>query len=102
MALMPERAEYFYYHYYVDQVVSVAETEIEIGLYPNPAVDFFTIEGAEEFNQLDIFRLDGKLVDQITINSNKLFVDCNRFEAGTYLLRMSNESSSVTKKIIIR
>jgi hypothetical protein len=78
----------------------------QVKLYPNPATDVLTI---------DLSDLNGKVLDLSVLDANgrPLFVkqgfkgsilklDITMYENGLYLLRINDERSVVTKKVMIR
>jgi len=103
MALMPERAEFYYYHFYIDQVVGIASEEIAFSVYPNPAIDNVTIELGGTANSLQVFDLEGKVVyQQLIILNDKIELNTTDYPAGTYIVSLLTENGRLNKKLIIR
>lgn len=103
IALMPERAEYYYYHYYVDQVVSVEELYASRAFYPNPATDFVTIQTNTKETHLQLFDLNGRLyLDEELIGVNLHQIDLKTVGKGTYVVVLSGTGGMRTEKLIIR
>jgi len=99
IALMPKHAEYFYYHYYVDQVVETDEFAAqEIQLYPNPVVDLLTVQHSFEKSMMEIYSIDGSLVMSQT-SSN---IDCSDLESGIYLLVIYSDNKRRVEKFVVR
>jgi len=105
MALMPERAEYFYYHYYVDQVVSntsFINEEIEISVYPNPAFDYVTVSMTNTiFDAIKLYDLSGKVLYQKSDVTNTVQIDVSDYPAGTYLIEVIYGEKRVVKKLVV-
>lgn len=102
IGLMPARAEYYYYHYYVDQVVGDPTFQLnEISVYPNPASSVISISGIEGYNNLTLFNLQGELITQYIIQSNSIEMDVNHLTPGLYLLVAQSGNQKKIKRIVI-
>jgi len=82
--------------------LSVDENTIEnVKFYPNPAsgsVNIRTLEGAN----VEIYNIIGKLVKSEKTLSNDHAMDVSDLSAGVYLVRLTSEGRSATKKLIIK
>ncbi len=104
MKLSPQRAEYFYYHYYVDQVVAEEEmVESEFNVFPNPAVDWINVNPGNYESQytLKIYNLQGKLVENQEGLSGQTTVQVSGYPKGVYLFELTGENLRKTKKITV-
>ncbi len=103
LSLMPKRAEYFYYHYYVDQVVEMKEiTSLDFSVYPNPASDWLNVSvDSQELFDLRIYNLTGEILYQEINLSGAQKIDIGEFAAGSYLVELSNQEFTKTEKLII-
>jgi hypothetical protein len=75
----------------------------EFILFPNPSMDFVTIEykGKENFN-VDIFDGNGKKTHSIMNANQRYLLDLTRYASGTYYALITIEGKTVeTKKIIV-
>lgn len=79
-----------------------------LGLYPNPAQDRLTVElPVRRFEELTVEVLDmqGRVMmkKQIQFNTESLSasIDVASLEAGMYLVRISDQQTSLTKKLIV-
>lgn len=101
MSLMPERAEYFYYHYYVDQVVSAEENSdaFEVSVYPNPASEFIVVKTEGNFD-LEIYNSLGQLVYSEKNLSSNSQIEISNFDSGNYFLVIHNGYDYITKKVV--
>lgn len=83
--------------------LSVTENELssKLKIYPNPAKDVISIETDNvKISSVELFTLLGqKVKSQSSLTDNKLSV--SDLSKGIYLLKVSAEGSSTTKKIII-
>jgi len=68
-------------------------------LYPNPAKNQITVSGLEQLSKLEIFNLSGVKVNSQTI-SNESQIELY-LASGIYLVKITSENQSTTKKLII-
>lgn len=70
-------------------------------IYPNPSNDILTIDNkTEEIYNLYLIDMRGRFIYS-QILKNKKNIDVSKFEAGIYLLKITNEKNSFVKKLII-
>lgn len=78
----------------------------EISIQPNPTkgevlINLGEYEGSNL--QLDLYSIDGKLMQQFSnINSANLNVQLNSFADGVYLFRFTNEEGTLTKRVVLQ
>jgi hypothetical protein len=80
--------------------------EIEIAIFPNPTSDLIAIQVADVVYAnftVSLFDITGKLIEskQILQGSTIAYFDTRTLYSGEYLITISNEISSVTKKIMV-
>jgi hypothetical protein len=82
--------------------LSLTEQEIEsqIDIYPNPTKDFITINSKNPFSKIEIFDMEGRLIQTITTKYEINQLDFSRFSIGIYMLKIEINGISVTRKII--
>lgn len=80
---------------------------ITLMLYPNPTVDFITLDinSNDTFNTLfQLINLNGQVIATINANlnkgANKIRINTDTFPAGTYFLVSNNEQLPLHKKFI--
>ena len=74
-----------------------------INLYPIPILNSLTIEfldGNQSIKEVTIYNISGNLIFKGQTSENKMIVDCNRFIAGTYIVKVIQCDSIMTKVII--
>ncbi|ALJ06376.1 hypothetical protein APS56_15070 [Pseudalgibacter alginicilyticus] len=82
--------------------VSKNELESNINIFPNPANDYITINTKNDFkvSSIEMFSLLGqKVLTQTELKNNQLNV--SNLTRGVYLLKVSADGGSFTKKIVI-
>jgi len=82
----------------IDETLSAEENLLsETLVYPNPAKDNITIESSEELTSIELFSILGNRVFK---GVNQRNIDISSFEPGIYLLKLTNESGTITKRIL--
>ena len=80
-------------------IVSVEEhvQDIEIDVYPNPAVDHLnvSIPTLQEDMQFALFDMQGKLIEQQKINSEAFTIGFSNMSTGNYLLVFTNKDQRI-------
>jgi hypothetical protein len=102
--LKPERAEYFYYHYYIDQVVGEENlVDSEFNIYPNPAVNWINVDPGnyESTYTINIYNLEGKLIQTQANLNGQTGIQVSEYPKGVYLIEMTGENFRKTKKITV-
>jgi len=103
IALDPERAEYFYYHYYVDQVVEIPTEEIvALNIFPNPTSDFLNVNINAYGGTIEIYSISGKLMNKTLVQTGQNQIDCSGFESGVYVLCYHNGEHRTVSQFIVR
>jgi sugar lactone lactonase YvrE len=70
--------------------------QVERGLYPNPARDAVTVEGAEG-DEVVIYDMVGRQFDKLTMTGHKETVNISGLQPGVYVVQVINEDGE--KKI---
>jgi hypothetical protein len=91
---------------YTPVSVNEVESEIKVGVYPNPSAEFLAIQinGLIESDlRASLYNLEGKLIKQTTINQGSTiwYLDTRTIYAGEYLLIIEGAGYKVDKKVII-
>ncbi len=83
---------------------SIAESKntLQINTYPNPCTDKLFIEGIKENTAYKIFDLNGKLVLTNAVQPGNNYINTQALKPGTYLLNVTGNGKSATKKFIKR
>lgn len=95
---------------YVNGVARLNGTSEELGIsepsidratatvYPNPASNSFQIKSEEIIRKIEIFSLDGKLLESLSFPGET--IDVSTLASGYYLSKIYFNSGSVTKKFV--
>ncbi|MCC5923065.1 MAG: T9SS type A sorting domain-containing protein [Crocinitomicaceae bacterium] len=74
-----------------------------ITLYPNPSNDIVTIDGLKDFSSVTIHDALGKLIRTYNLDAaNTLSVNVNGFEGGMYFVKINNEQTTITKRLMVK
>lgn len=83
-----------------------SEETIDFNIYPNPTTNgIVNIAINNTLNtKLIVYNILGEIVDTKTLSANNKIhqLDYSRFQAGVYLISLSNNNSKTTKKLIIK
>lgn len=70
-----------------------------VKIYPNPVVDYAYIESAQANTLINIYNINGMLVQQVYSNADGYQkLDFTNLEAGTYVIVIGNVSKKIIKK----
>ena len=85
----------------VDGTSSIENSSIEdiINVYPNPTANFITVSTENLYN-IKIMDVSGRVFIQLEMISNIEKIDLNILNTGVYVMLLSNENGTFTKKII--
>ena len=71
---------------------------LKASIYPNPAIDYFTIEMENEVKSVEIYSIQGQKVMSATSKN----VNVSNLSKGMYLVRIEDENNAVaTQKVVI-
>lgn len=88
----------------VSQVLSTSEfIASKFSVSPNPANDFITVSNSENIivNRISITDLNGRVVKQNSYeNVSNIQVNVSDLSSGVYMMNITSDKGSVTKKII--
>ena len=77
-----------------------------VQIYPNPAIDSFTLDysGNESLSVVSILDTSGKQVISMDASEfgSSTSINISSLEAGIYFVRINSETNSVTKKLILK
>lgn len=84
----------------VEETLSSSEFNQEnLVLIPNPAKEYITIKGLHSIGKMSIYNLTGqKVLESEVINSRPLPI--NLF-SGLYIVKITSDQKSITKKLIV-
>ena len=75
----------------------MVKSDNNLNIFPNPAIDKITIDGAKAFS-VKVFTLEGKEIMNENVVDNVF--DISRLSTGYYLLDIKSDQGTFIKKII--
>jgi hypothetical protein len=102
---------YSYIHHAIYYKATVTTTSVNengnenntFTIYPNPAGESFTIDHALNpgYNSVvEIYSLDGKLMQQIAIEQSKTEVNISSLSSGIYVVKITGNNEVYTRKLV--
>ncbi|MFZ6052032.1 fibronectin type III domain-containing protein [Halocola ammonii] len=90
----------------VDPCTGVDEFDnlTSVGVYPNPASSVLNLDftGIDEKVNIEVMDMTGKVVMSETFaNPSNEEINVSGFESGLYMIRLSTETSTVTKRVVV-
>lgn len=83
--------------------IDISDTTV-LDLFPNPSNGRFNLSFNDciKFCEVSVFDVLGKVIYQnIVTNDNQVFIDISKCAKGAYLVRVSSDNMSITKRVII-
>ena len=96
--IVTEAADYVAHLQYVEGVAE--QSGITISLFPNPAKSKLTIEASEPVNLLEIYTINGALVYRQNDCSDKIEVNVQNYAIGTYMIRLTTDSTVEIRRFV--
>lgn len=76
---------------------SIAKTEqIELSVFPNPAVDFFSILNDQDVAKIGVYSVVGKLMKTLDHSPTQRH-RIDAFRKGLYIIRLYNDDKEIIK-----
>lgn len=96
----------YWAEYNADFYTNVEQNNIvsNINIYPNPATEFISFDCSKNnsnVNTLQIFDINGRLIQEITSFENNYSLNISTFKSGTYVARISFNNGSISKQSFI-
>ena len=82
--------------------VSVNEhNQIEVKIYPNPATNFVQVT-SDQIQRVEIYNMMGQLVFEQFYSDSQITIPTSGMAPGTYAVKVTATSGTVTKQVIVR
>lgn len=72
----------------------------KVFVYPNPTLDYLTVNSVNEIEQVNLFSLDGTLIISKNQSFKNINVDLTKLERGSYIIHFKSGDSNYFKNII--
>ena len=77
------------------------ENKLAFNCFPNPSKGEFTIEGTEMIEFVEIYSLEGKLIESKYVNATKMNYFSNKLTSGIYILKVISDVRTEEVKLIV-
>lgn len=87
-----------------DGVSSLRKTSSsdDINLFPNPVSEKLTISNIQDYTNLSIYKMDGKLIYNTRLADSEWSFDVKDFKSGIYLLMLRNAAGETTNRKFLK
>jgi hypothetical protein len=83
--------------------IGIAEEEIHMTVYPNPATDQVTFEGnMGAGTQITAYDMKGTKVGEWTMNRESITMDLRSWKSGTYIFKGQGNRTYFTERVIVQ
>ncbi|MEN2398499.1 glycosyl hydrolase family 8 [Flavobacterium sp. MC2016-06] len=72
-----------------------------VTLYPNPSADRFTVSAPEK-SMISVISPQGKIISEQKTTSENTEINLANYSSGLYLIKITNDTKSITKKVILQ
>ena len=77
--------------------------ENQVAIYPNPAQDAVNILTEDGLQRIEIYNLLGQAIETFEMNGEyQITIHTSQYNSGIYMLRITTESSVVSKQLIVK
>jgi len=84
-----------------DIILNNNDTQVsQFRVFPNPVIDALTINTVLEKYNIEMYTIQGQLVDQRLNNSGTQSIDYSNLSSGIYLLRLTTRETTQTLRIV--
>lgn len=74
--------------------------DASIAVHPNPVKDRLTVSAADKITSIQLYDLQGRLIETALQSEKKVIFDLTKNSAGLYFVKISTEKGTKTQKII--
>ncbi len=96
----------FPFQMYGTEVLGVNDNTLsaQVSVSPNPAVNSVTITNRSSINlsSVQIYNIEGKLLQNVSVDGTSTTVDISALASGIYMVKISSDQGSTTKKLVKR
>jgi hypothetical protein len=82
-------------------MLSIPEV-LAVEIFPNPADISLTVQTKEKISQIDLFTMQGLMIQTFTsIDNNNFNINLQHLPSGIYMIRIFADNRVITKKIMV-
>lgn len=71
-----------------------------LNLYPNPVTDMLTVTYTKNITGVEVYDITGRLIKNITANTNELTVDMSEMPAAVYIVKVIAENATSEFRVV--
>jgi len=85
-----------------NDLINEGELSNEIKLFPNPVQNELSIKSSVKVKNIEIYNMNGQLIEEISINSSTTKIDLQELNNGHYLVKLNGQNQKeILKKITV-
>lgn len=91
-----------------DQTFVYSDTKVvdfaklmDVHIFPNPAKDQFTLLGIEKSTQIQVYNMQGQLLQSSESSGNSIQIDVSQLISGIYQIRLTKDQYTQTERLVI-
>lgn len=87
----------------IDDCTGIGEDKPDIlfSIHPNPADEFVIIQSETIIGSIHVFSITGEKIEEVQVDKTKTILNTSMYQAGIYLIRISTEKGTFSKRLII-
>ncbi|AGC77072.1 putative secreted protein (Por secretion system target) [Nonlabens dokdonensis] len=95
---------------YVSRAVAVSNllnnedqtlNEVSVKVFPNPATDILNVSSStQQLSSIEIVDLNGRLIKSLEVNSTEVSANIEDLKPGLYILNISSNDATITRKFV--
>jgi hypothetical protein len=83
-------------------ITSISDVSSSFIVYPNPAKDYFTLQGLKSGAEISIHSITGGQISKSISNENTITMSVSNLSKGVYILTVTQDQTVATKKLVIQ
>lgn len=83
----------------VTAVTDITSADHFVRIFPNPVLSRINILSSKKMNRVIIYNMEGKVVQMINTQADKLEISCSEFASGIYLFKIQHGKGEETVKV---
>ena len=87
---------------YSNIVLVKSQRRVYVSLFPNPANNTVKVTGGFQHGKVLVINSSGKIVLAANTNTSSVTLDISQLPPGLYVVRLSDQITSINKKLVIR
>lgn len=90
-----------YEYKYPTSIRPVETNEVKLSLFPNPATDQLTIDGAA-LQEITLSKVDGAIISSFKVDADRVVVPVSNLERGLYIVQVKSSGTIASFKVVLQ